>query len=276
MPEVLCCVFPWYLYEVKPVSTVADQYILLISDLEKHTVSLQKWGDAFQTAINNMHERARQLAGACSGKYLKNLGDGFVIMFKVTESAVDCAIEIQRYLLQCESNAPFRLNLRIGIHSAHLEATADDYSGIDYALAARLTKAAHGSQILISEVAALQMSSESRLIRGITLVPLGNHFLKDFATPIGIYRVHSSLIRQNDLPPNSLKQEAHNLSPDTRRFVGRKAEIRTISKMRFTHPAWTGDGDHPIMRLIKSKNLRKKMNLNYTSTQFLGTIGKII
>ena len=74
--------------------TQVESCILLISDLEKHTIALQKWGDVYQVAINQMHSRAEELAKACNGSYIKNLGDGFVLMFQNTEFAIDCAIEI--------------------------------------------------------------------------------------------------------------------------------------------------------------------------------------
>jgi len=106
----------------------------------------------------------------------------------------------------------------MGIHTGRPLRTEEGYVGVDVHRAARIAAAGHGGQVLVSvETAALANGSD------VALVDLGEHRLKDLATPERIYQLGDGVF-----PP--LKAlSASNLPVPTTPFLGREAELERLS-----------------------------------------------
>ena len=86
------------------------------------------------------------------GREIKTIGDAFFVVFRSAADAVDCAISIQRTLM--ESNAkkedPDKIVIRIGIHLGEVIVTNNDVFGDGVNIAARIEPLADPGGICLS------------------------------------------------------------------------------------------------------------------------------
>ena len=121
------------------------------------------------------------------GRVVKRTGDGNIVEFRSVVDAVNCAIEVQRAMVERNAGvAPDkRIEFRIGIHLGDVVEESDgDLMGDGVNIAARLEGIAKPGAICLSEDAYRQV--KGRLDLAVT--HLGPTQLKNIAEPI---RVHS-------------------------------------------------------------------------------------
>ena len=120
------------------------------------------------------------------GRVVKRTGDGSIIEFRSVVDAVNCAIEVQRAMVERNTEvAPDkRIEFRIGIHLGDVvEETDGDLMGDGVNIAARLEGVAKPGAICLSEDAYRQVSG--RLDMAVT--DLGPTQLKNIERPIRAY-----------------------------------------------------------------------------------------
>ena len=120
------------------------------------------------------------------GRIVKRTGDGSIVEFRSVVDAVNCAIEVQRAMVERNAGvAPDkRIEFRIGIHLGDVVEEADgDLMGDGVNIAARLEGIAGPGAICLSEDAYRQV--KGRLDLAVT--DLGQTQLKNIAEPIRVY-----------------------------------------------------------------------------------------
>jgi TolB-like protein/class 3 adenylate cyclase len=120
------------------------------------------------------------------GRVVKRTGDGSIIEFRSVVDAVNCAIEVQRAMVErnAEVAPDKRIEFRIGIHLGDVvEETDGDLMGDGVNIAARLEGVAKPGAICLSEDAYRQVSG--RLDMAVT--DLGPTQLKNIERPIRAY-----------------------------------------------------------------------------------------
>ena len=120
------------------------------------------------------------------GRIVKRTGDGSIIEFRSVVDAVNCAIEVQRAMVERNAGvAPDkRIEFRIGIHLGDVVEESDgDLMGDGVNVAARLEGIAKPGAICLSEDAYRQV--KGRLDLAVT--DLGQTQLKNIAEPIRVY-----------------------------------------------------------------------------------------
>ena len=120
------------------------------------------------------------------GRIVKRMGDGSIIEFRSVVDAVNCAIELQRAMVErnAEVAPDKRIEFRIGIHLGDVVEESDgDLMGDGVNIAARLQGVAEPGAICISEQAHWQV--KGRLDLAVT--DLGPTQLKNIAEPIRVY-----------------------------------------------------------------------------------------
>ena len=120
------------------------------------------------------------------GRVVKRTGDGGIVEFRSVVDAVNCAIEIQRAMVERNAGlAPDkRIEFRIGIHLGDVVEESDgDLMGDGVNIAARLEGIANPGAICLSEDAYRQV--KGRLDLAVT--DLGPTQLKNIAEPIRVY-----------------------------------------------------------------------------------------
>ena len=120
------------------------------------------------------------------GRVVKRTGDGAIVEFRSVVDAVNCAIEVQRAMVErnAEVAADRRIEFRIGIHLGDVVEESDgDLMGDGVNIAARLEGIAGPGAICLSEDAYRQV--KGRLDLAVT--DLGQTQLKNIAEPIRVY-----------------------------------------------------------------------------------------
>jgi adenylate cyclase len=139
------------------------------------------------------------------GRVVKRTGDGSVIEFRSVVDAVNCAIEIQRAMVDrnAEVAPDKRIEFRVGIHLGDVVEESDgDLMGDGVNVAARLEGVAAPGAICLSEDAYRQVKGRLDL----KVNDLGQTQLKNIAEPI---RVYSLEVGQAALA----KRKAHGSKP---------------------------------------------------------------
>jgi adenylate cyclase len=137
-------------------------------------------------AVREHREAAVPLVAGFGGRVVKTMGDGLLLEFPSVVAAVECAIAIQKLMVERNADAPpeKKILYRIGVNLGDVLIEGDDILGDGVNIAARLESLCEPGGVLIS-------GSAYDHIRGkidANFVDLGEKELKNIARPV---RVHS-------------------------------------------------------------------------------------
>jgi class 3 adenylate cyclase len=136
------------------------QVTILFSDIEDSTLMTERLGDERWLAVLRAHNSLfRRVVPAHGGFEVKNQGDGFMLVFPDSRRAVECAVAIQRELVDREPVEGERLRVRMGMHAGEAIREEGDFFGRSVIVAARIAAQACGGEILVSE--ALKQRAEA-------------------------------------------------------------------------------------------------------------------
>ena len=135
---------------ISPDGTVT----LFFSDIEDSTGMTQRLGDRQMQEVLRAHNSiVRQQVASFGGFEVKSLGDGFMLAFSSGRRAIECSIAIQQALATYnDEHAEEPLRVRMGLHTGEVLKEADDFFGKHVIIAARISAAAEGGQILVSSL----------------------------------------------------------------------------------------------------------------------------
>ena len=121
------------------------------------------------------------------GRIFKLMGDGLLAEFGSVVDAVECAVSLQRGLLERNLNVPDnqRIQVRIGINIGEVIVEGDDCYGDGVNIAARLEQLADSGGICVSAKVAREV--EKKLSFGFEA--MGQQKVKNIAEPIQTFRV---------------------------------------------------------------------------------------
>jgi adenylate cyclase len=121
----------------------ASELTVVFTDLEGFTTYTEVEGDDAASRLLLGHHRAsRPIVRSRGGRVVKCLGDGLMLTFPAPEAAVLACLELAEA-------AP--LPLRAGIHAGNVLVTGDEVIGRVVNLAARVTEAATGSELVVTD-----------------------------------------------------------------------------------------------------------------------------
>jgi adenylate cyclase len=141
------------------------------------------------------------------GRVVKRTGDGAIVEFRSVVDAVNCAIEVQRAMVErnAEVAAEKRIEFRVGVHLGDVVEESDgDLMGDGVNIAARLQGVAKPGGICVSDDAYRQVKSRLDL----RVSDLGLVSLKNIAEPMRAYSLEVGTPPEARLPPNRAKQVA--------------------------------------------------------------------
>lgn len=142
-------------------------------------------------------EKSRQiqqpLVNKYGGQWIKEMGDGVIMIFQSVLNAVQCAIEIQKAVQDVEE-----LFLKIAIHIGEIIVTDQDLLGDGVNLTARLEQIAQKNSILLSGRA----FSDIKKIKSITTIKLGRFDFKNIAEPVTVFAIVEQGLSVPDLSGN--------------------------------------------------------------------------
>jgi predicted ATPase/class 3 adenylate cyclase len=164
------------------------------------------------------------------GVPFSTMGDGMAVAFSSAVGAARAALGAQRGLMAAPWPAGTGvLKVRMGLHTAEAVLSHGEYVNQPLNRCARLMAAAHGGQILMSDVTEALVRSE--LPDGATLLDLGEHRLRDLAGRMHIFQlVHPDLPRA--FPAlRTLDAIRNNLPIQLTELVGRQAELAEAEQL---------------------------------------------
>ena len=171
----------------------------------------------------------RQAAEAHGGHVFKTVGDAFCVAFQSPLAALQAAIQSQRALAAENWGEIGPLTARMGIHTGTAEYRDDDYFGGTLNRVARIESAAHGGQILFSQIS-YELLEDERL-DGIAFKSLGNHRLRNLDRPEHLFQAVVRGLPDTFPPPRSMEVLPNNLPVQATSFVGREREMEEIKRL---------------------------------------------
>ncbi len=178
--------------DVRPSGTVT----FLFTDIHGSTRLWDEHPDAMQIALARHDEIVRKAIDTFHGYLFSTGGDGVAAAFGRAADAVASAVDAQRALQIEQWPEPVVLQVRMGVHTGEVQERDGDYFGQPVNRAARLMAAAHGGQILVSEVTASVMDRPVAE----ALVNLGSHRLRGWPDPIRVFGVRAEGLSWVDQP----------------------------------------------------------------------------
>jgi AAA domain len=123
--------------------------------------------------------------------------------------------------------------VRCGLHAGVDEARDNDFYGREVNRAARIMSAAHGGQVLVSEVVAQALADG--LPRGVQLLDLGLVRLRDLPRAERVFQVQADGLRQQFPALAALAATPHNLPQRLNRFIGRADALARLRDLLASH-----------------------------------------
>jgi predicted ATPase len=196
---------------------------LVFTDVEGSTRLLHDLGaESYAEALAEHRRLVRTAFVDLGGVEVDTQGDAFFYAFADAGSAVAAAAAANDAVFA----GPIRI--RIGLHTGTPHLTKEGYVGEDVHLGARIAAAGHGGQVLLSA------ATQAHLDGGVT--DLGEHRLKDFAEPVGIFQ-----LGEERFPP--LKTISNtNLPRPASSFIGRERETADVAELVRQHRFVTMSG----------------------------------
>ena len=201
----------------------------LFTDIEGSTRLWDESPDVMRPALARHDALLREAIAQNGGETFKTVGDAFCAAFGDAPAAIAAALAAQTALTGETWPTPRPIRVRMALHTGTAEARDDDYFGPPLNRVARLLATGHGGQTLVS-AAAYELVRDV-LPEGASLVPLGEHRLKDLARPEAVYGLLHPALPKEFPPLRSLDSDAlpNNLPEQTTSFVGREEELREVA-----------------------------------------------
>jgi class 3 adenylate cyclase len=121
----------------------------MFTDIENSTSLAGAMGNQPWEQLLGWHDETfRFLFSRHAGQVVSTTGDGFFVAFDSAREALDCAIAIQRTLIDHRRATGFAPSVRIGLHTDEGTRRGEDYSGQGVHIAARVSALANGGEIV--------------------------------------------------------------------------------------------------------------------------------
>jgi class 3 adenylate cyclase len=150
----------------------------LMGDDENNALSILGINRKIQMGIIRKHR----------GKWLKEIGDGSLVIFYTATEAVQAALEIQEKVQEVK-----KFEIRMGIHLSEIVITDSDVFGDGVNVASRISDKASAGEITISDSVYQNIRNRENL----TITSLGEMEFKNVAYRLGIHKIETSRIREN-------------------------------------------------------------------------------
>jgi predicted ATPase/class 3 adenylate cyclase len=199
----------------------------LFSDIEGSTRLLATLGETYRSLLAEHRRLLRAVWDRYGGAEIGTEGDSFFVAFARPSDAIRAARDTQVSLAEHDwGSSPVRV--RIGLHAGEAVVEEGDYSGMAVHLAARVSAAAHGGQVLLTE--ACRTLGAEALEATLGTKDLGRHRLKDIPDEVELHQLVGLGLADGFPPPRTLAPERTNLPAQLTSFVGRQNEVKELAE----------------------------------------------
>jgi predicted ATPase/class 3 adenylate cyclase/Tfp pilus assembly protein PilF len=200
----------------------------LFTDIEGSTRLWEQHPDVMAAALARHDAILVAAVVNHGGTVFKTVGDGIHAAFARVADALAAALAAQRALAALTWGVTGPLWVRMALHTGSAEQRDGDYFGPPLNRLARLLRAGHGGQILLSR--ATQELVHEYLPHNVELRDLGVHQLKDLSSPEQIFQLVTPDLPA-DFPALKSLGTAHNLPAQLTSFIGRERELAEIRRL---------------------------------------------
>jgi class 3 adenylate cyclase len=161
----------------------------LLTDIEDSTSLLERLGGRYAVLRDDVQGIIRRAVLAVGGREVDARADEFFAVFERATSAIEAAVALQRVLGERTWPDGLECRVRVGIHSGRPNLTDSGYVGLPVHAAARVSSAAHGGQIVVSDEA--KRAIDGAVPAGIRLRSLGRHRLRGLTRPEALFQIEA-------------------------------------------------------------------------------------
>ena len=210
---------------------------MLFSDIEGSTALLSRLGGKYGDVLD-IHRRVLRAAWVNhGGAEMGTEGDSFFVVFESAADGVRAALEAQRGMAVQDWPRGVSVAVRIGLHTGEPMRHGDGYVGMDVHRAARVSAAAHGGQVVMTE--ATHSLARETVVGDAIISDLGWHRFKDFADPLRVFQALPTELARAFPPLRSLGTSSSLPVAETD-LVGRETDLETLQSLL----------DRPRVRLL--------------------------
>jgi class 3 adenylate cyclase len=202
---------------------------LLFTDIEGSTRLWELEAERMRVALAHHDALTRAAVEGHRGEVVKMTGDGVYAAFADPVDGMLAVLQLQLALSDLAATEGLPLRVRCGLHAGVVERRDNDYLGSVVNRAARIMRAAHGGQVLLSQ--AVSRLVAERLPPGVMLHDLGNVRLRDLAGPERIHQLVHPQLRRDFPSLRSLERTPNNLPLQISTFVGREGELNEARRL---------------------------------------------
>ena len=195
----------------------------LFTDIERSTQLMQEMGEKYVQAQVEHHKILRAAFQSGAGRELRTEGDSFFCVFESALDACGSAAQAQREFAVHAWPDDKPIRVRIGLHTGEAPIVGNEYIGLDVHHAARVAAAAHGGQVVLSDVT--RSLVESSLPKDLTLRDLGMHRLKDLARAERLFQLVIEGAPDTFPALRTLDSTPNNLPTQLTSFIGREDQV---------------------------------------------------
>jgi predicted ATPase/class 3 adenylate cyclase len=194
----------------------------LFTDIEGSTRLFRDHVEQYPALLNRHRALMRGVWPDFDGVELNTEGDGTLVVFASAAAAVAAVVAAQRALTA--EPWPVPVKVRMGAHTGLAHPMDGDYIALAVHQAARVSAAAHGSQVIVTADTAAAAGD----VPGVRLGSLGQYRLRDFERPVALFQVLADGLPTHFPAVRAIAAEGHNLSRPPTSFVGREREMADV------------------------------------------------
>lgn len=208
-----------------PTGTVS----FLFTDIEGSSSLWDTQPDRTARSLVRHDEIAQDVIRGHNGRLVKlrSGGDSLFAVFGRASDAVAAALALQCAFTTEGWTSGVPLRVRIGVHVGEAELRDGDYYGTQVNRCARVRDAAHGGQVLLSQVVA--ELTRQNLPTEASLRPLGSYHLKGMVLPETLYQICHPSLSDHFPPVNAQGLIPQVLPTQLNRFVGREKQVAEVA-----------------------------------------------
>ncbi len=200
----------------------------LFTDIQDSTKLWENATQKMKVALARHHAILQETIDAKGGEVFQIVGDAFCAVFPSPISAISAAVIAQHKLYHESWDLPFPIRVRMGIHTGEAEPSVSSggyASNPTLNRVARILKAAHGGQVLLS--LATKVLIENSLPGDAELRDMGEYALKNLNQAEHLFQLSIAGLPSSFPPLNALTHR-NNLPLPLTSFIGRDKEISEV------------------------------------------------
>lgn len=202
----------------------------VFTDIEGSTSLVRRIGDEGWLEVMSLHNDVlREVWDAHGGEEFGTAGDSFHVVFSSQPAALEACLAAQSELHRRRFPHDALVRVRIGAHTGEARRLGADILGLAVHQAARVSSAAHGGQVVVSETVAAGINGS--LPPEAELLPLGAHRLKDFPDAVELFQLSHPKLPAHFPPLRTRAVVPTNLQRSRTPIIGRTDEITEITKL---------------------------------------------